>query len=233
MFPTSLGLSRGSAANMDHPTLPPVFVTQEDILASLRRGAISEQTAEDQLALVLLRQGANQEAARSFAQTTVQSIQPMAVIPDSYTDPNQGSVPERFGLPGLIGVSPEQFLEEEPRAAFFAAANQAGGSPNQQQFFQNAFGQAYNQFLGALGGQALRGEQTPLPFTDFLSSTIFPGMQGQPSDFPGMQGQPVSQALRADLGNIGSLAQQFSSTAPGQRGAYTQRFAPQARFVPF
>ena len=97
----------------------------------------------------------------------------------------------------------QEFLEENPRAAFYAQGDPFGGDrtggPREKQVFQNQFQNIYNQYMGTLGQQVQRGEVPSLRFQDYLK------------DF--------------------SFSQHFRSLPPSMRGASTGAYAPQARFL--
>jgi len=62
------------------------------------------------------------------------------------------------------------FLEEEPKAAYFGFQDAFGRSPLQKQFFKNRFQQIHDEFMGKLGSQIMGGELPTLRFTDFLQN---------------------------------------------------------------
>lgn len=68
----------------------------------------------------------------------------------------------------------EELLGQVPESAFFSFQDQFGpfGS-NQRQFFNNAFTQIHNEFLGLLGQQLRRGEAPTDSFTEFLDQPNF------------------------------------------------------------
>jgi hypothetical protein len=81
----------------------------------------------------------------------------------------------------LAGVSPNNpfldFLEYEPEAAYYSSPKGwtgqnafAVGSPNQRRYYQNQFQNIYNEFLGALGQEARRGEAPSMRWTDYLEN---------------------------------------------------------------
>ena len=78
--------------------------------------------------------------------------------------------------PAFPGTNFLDFLEQEPRAAFFSDPGflqQRQKSPRRKRFFENQFSNIHNQFLGALGAQ-IRGGETPTGrFTDFLGGFDF------------------------------------------------------------
>ena len=96
-------------------------------------------------------------------------------------------------MPDLFdgGFNPfSDILESEPRAGYFAYQNQVGSSPNQKKWFQNAFSQVQDQYLGQLG-QQLGGNQLPtLRFADFLKNYDFQGQYNQLT--PTQQGRQTS-----------------------------------------
>lgn len=68
------------------------------------------------------------------------------------------------------------FDETGRRAAYFARQNQFGGAgraQRQQGFYQNAFTEIYNNYLGNLGRQALGGTQPTGNFNDYLGGLDF------------------------------------------------------------
>ena len=105
------------------------------------------------------------------------------------------------------------FLGELPEAGFFSFEPQfAGGnrrSPNRQRFFQNAFQDFQNRFLGQIGRQARRGEVPDLKFTEFLT---------QEFDQFGKEG-------------ISNFERRFRSQSPSQRGNFSQFLNPRTRFL--
>ena len=69
-----------------------------------------------------------------------------------------------------------EFLEQEPRAAFFSRSNEFGGpqrSGRQAGFFQNAFSTIFDQYLGSLGRQARAGMMPTESFNDFMGGFNF------------------------------------------------------------
>ena len=69
-----------------------------------------------------------------------------------------------------------EFLEQEPKAAYFSRSNQFGGpqrSQRQTGFYQNAFSDLYNQYLGSLGKQARAGIMPTGGFNDFMGGIDF------------------------------------------------------------
>lgn len=64
-------------------------------------------------------------------------------------------------------------LDEEPRAAYYSYGNQFGKSQNQRKYFEDAFDDIYNQFLGQLGGQVRQGQAPTMKFNDFLGDYNF------------------------------------------------------------
>lgn len=69
-----------------------------------------------------------------------------------------------------------EFLEQEPRTAYFSRSNQFGGpqrSQRQAGFFQNAFSDLYNQYLGSLGKQARAGMMPTGRWNDFMEGIDF------------------------------------------------------------
>ena len=67
----------------------------------------------------------------------------------------------------------QDFLEEEPGAAYFSHQNQWGGSPAKNKYWQNQFANVYNKYLGQLGVQAQAGETPSLNWTDYLKDYDF------------------------------------------------------------
>ena len=65
------------------------------------------------------------------------------------------------------------FLEEEPRLAYYGQQGRFGRSPNQRRYFQDAFQNIFNQYLGQLGQQIQGGGQPNLQFTDFIRDFDF------------------------------------------------------------
>ena len=69
-----------------------------------------------------------------------------------------------------------EFLETEPRAAFFSHGNRFGGpqkSQRQTNYYQNQFNEIYDQYLGNLGQQARGGTMPAGSFNDFLGGFDF------------------------------------------------------------
>ena len=96
------------------------------------------------------------------------------------------------------------FLEAEPRAAYFGLGGQGqstpyGSSPRERQFFQGQFQNMYNQYMGGLGRELGEGKLPTQRFGEFLQ------------DFP--------------------YSQQFQALPPSMRGAGVGQYAPQARFL--
>lgn len=60
------------------------------------------------------------------------------------------------------------FDETGRRAAFFGRSEQFGRSQQQRNFYQNAFSELYNNYLGNLGRQAIGGNQPTGTFNDYL-----------------------------------------------------------------
>ena len=81
------------------------------------------------------------------------------------------------------------FLEDEPKAAYFGYQDQ-WRTPNQRKYFQSQFANIQNQYLGSLGKQIYGGGVPSLKFTDFLSQ--FPWMQQYQQSSEGM-GQDTSR----------------------------------------
>ena len=68
------------------------------------------------------------------------------------------------------------FLEDQPRAAYFSRSDQFGGpqrSQRQAGFFQNAFSTLYDQYLGTLGTQARAGMMPTGKWDDFMGGIDF------------------------------------------------------------
>ena len=61
------------------------------------------------------------------------------------------------------------FLEDEPKAGYFAYQNQ-WNTPNQQKYYQNQFSQIQDKYLGQLGQQIMGGGVPTLKFSDFLGN---------------------------------------------------------------
>lgn len=81
------------------------------------------------------------------------------------------------------GTSFLDFLEEEPRTAFFSFQDQFGKAPAQQRYFQGQFQNIQNEFLGQLGQQIRGGGLPTLRFADFLSQFPFTQRYAQLSPF--------------------------------------------------
>lgn len=60
------------------------------------------------------------------------------------------------------------FDETGRRAAYFGRSGQFGRGQRQRDFYQNAFTQIYNNYLGNLGRQALGGSTPTGNFNDYL-----------------------------------------------------------------
>jgi len=95
------------------------------------------------------------------------------------------------------------FLEQEPRTAFFSFQNQFGRSPHQRRFFQGQFQDIYNEYLGALGSQIRSGQAPTKRFAGFLENLPF-------------------------TNRFSSLP---PTMRPG--GGFSSRFAPRSRFLTF
>ena len=82
-----------------------------------------------------------------------------------------------FSNKNVWGVPSPMLLEQmEPEAAFYSAFDPRAMTPNMRQFLPQAFRQAHNEFLGALGAQVRQGEATPSAlFGNFAAQ--FPLMQ--------------------------------------------------------
>ena len=50
-----------------------------------------------------------------------------------------------------------EYLEGEPKAAYYSYGDRFGGGRRQQNFYQNSFADLYNQYLGTLGTQVRQG----------------------------------------------------------------------------
>lgn len=68
----------------------------------------------------------------------------------------------------------QRLLEEEPRLSFYGLQNLWGQTPGQRRFYQNAFDQLQNQYLGQLGQLIMQGQEPNLGFGDFLRGFNFP-----------------------------------------------------------
>lgn len=62
------------------------------------------------------------------------------------------------------------FLEESPRAAFFAAMRPWIKSPAKRRFAETQFDPFYDWYQGALGQQAMQGGIPSLNFADYLKA---------------------------------------------------------------
>ena len=66
-----------------------------------------------------------------------------------------------------------EFLESEPRAAYFGQSSRFGSAPRRQKYFEGAFQNVYDQYLGQLGRMA--NVQDPAMetygFNDWLKNT--------------------------------------------------------------
>jgi len=81
-----------------------------------------------------------------------------------------------YGLEFQHPVSANPFLdylEQEPRTAFFGHANQFGTNPTRRRAIEDMYPQALNQFYGALGQQIMGGGAPTLQFRDFLKGMDF------------------------------------------------------------
>ena len=67
----------------------------------------------------------------------------------------------------------QDFLEQEPTAAFFSAIKPFGTSPRRSRFLQEQYAPNRGRYMGELGEQLRQGILPDLPFTDFLSSQDF------------------------------------------------------------
>jgi hypothetical protein len=66
-----------------------------------------------------------------------------------------------------------QWLEEEPTALYGWYKNQ--GTPNQQQYWGNQYGNVRQNYMGQLANQALGGEMPTLQWSDYLKN--YPWLQ--------------------------------------------------------
>ena len=70
----------------------------------------------------------------------------------------------------------DDWMEQNPRVPYFSFQKQWGGeqaSPNQRRFYQNSFGDVYDEYLGRLG-QQIRGGGAPTErFSSFLEQYPF------------------------------------------------------------
>ena len=94
----------------------------------------------------------------------------------------------------FLGDTFRNFLEEEPRTAYFSFQDQFGPSQTQQNFFRNQFQKFHNQFMGNLGSQIRSGEPPTLRFEDFLGGLDF-GQEFARTD-PFMRGGPRTSLFR-------------------------------------
>tara|TARA_R100001086_G_scaffold236145_2_gene159452 strand:- start:402 stop:827 length:426 start_codon:yes stop_codon:yes gene_type:complete len=78
---------------------------------------------------------------------------------------------------GSSGMNPTfaSFLEDEPRAAFFAGVprGMTMGADTARRAARDIYPQALSEFYGALGEQIMRGNQPTLKFTDFLKENPY------------------------------------------------------------
>jgi len=65
------------------------------------------------------------------------------------------------------------WLNEQPEVGYFSALQSAGLTPAMQRYFQGQQSSIYNDYLGALGQQAARGESPTLLWTDYLAQMPF------------------------------------------------------------
>ena len=68
-----------------------------------------------------------------------------------------------------------EFLNEEPKAAYFSYGDRFGGQNNsrqQQNYYQNQFSDIYNKYLGNLGAQASLGVQPQGQFSEYLEDEV-------------------------------------------------------------
>ena len=78
------------------------------------------------------------------------------------------------------------FLEDEPKAAYFSYSDQFGGprkSGRQTGYFQDAYETLYNQYLGTLGTQARAGMEPTGGFNDFMGGIDFNDFYRQQKGF--------------------------------------------------
>lgn len=107
----------------------------------------------------------------------------------------------------LFGVPFLDLLEGDPEATYYSRPDLFGTSPRQRRYFQNQFRDVHNQYLGQLGKQLRAGVAPSLRFSQFLD---YPNTYSEQPDF---------------------FRRQYMSQTPTTRGATTQRFAPQTRFM--
>jgi hypothetical protein len=65
-----------------------------------------------------------------------------------------------------------EYLEEEPRAAYFSYQDQFGKG-GQRKYYENEYSDIYNEYLGRLGSQARSGQAPSLRFNEMLSGLNF------------------------------------------------------------
>jgi hypothetical protein len=76
----------------------------------------------------------------------------------------------------FFGTGPEFpafFLEDQPRSAFFSAAEPFSKAPIRRRFFQNQFDTVFDQYLAALGAAARTGVASDQTFADFSGNFDF------------------------------------------------------------
>lgn len=70
-----------------------------------------------------------------------------------------------------------EYLEGEPKAAYFSYSDQFGGQPHsrrQERFYQDSFTELYNRYLGTLGKQIRAGLMPTDTFSgDYLGGFNF------------------------------------------------------------
>ena len=105
---------------------------------------------------------------------------------------------QQGGFAGTAFANPfASFLDEEPRAGFFAQQERFGRSPNQRRFFQQNFQPVYDRFLGQLGQQVQQGMTPSLTFPDFLQDFNFNQFfREQPQFFQGLNTQRFAPSTR-------------------------------------
>ena len=72
----------------------------------------------------------------------------------------------------LFDLYPD-LLEQEPKLPYYAKVHGQQRSPNQTQYFQGAYNDIYNEYLGRLGQQMQGGQDPTLRWTDFLAEMPF------------------------------------------------------------
>lgn len=86
-----------------------------------------------------------------------------------------------------------EYLEADPRIAYFSYQDQFGANPRQKRHYQNQYSDIYNEYLGFLGKQARSGTMPTGGFNDFLSNFNF--------------GQRYNQLTPRERGDEGSYGQ--------------------------